>query len=249
MNKLVWDKLNKVLVLIIIVIAFCASLAIMLKYKTEGETNMPFEVKKILIVSSAEAESKKENKENTKWNLNIDQYNDIYINFEKNEEFDQESYIREVTIENINIESPKKGEISIYMPNSTEGKLFSYEDNFKVNESLTYIGATEDNYKALQMANQGGTFLFRVVNRNVSEYVSNDDDEIHYDGTLLKKTNIKLEEIKTKISFDIVIKTNKSTYRGNVSITMPGDDIEEKGVSQTIIEDFSDVVFKRERSL
>jgi hypothetical protein len=39
MNKIIKEKLNKVLALLIIVIAFAITLIIMLKYKTEGEIN------------------------------------------------------------------------------------------------------------------------------------------------------------------------------------------------------------------
>ena len=55
MNSVLKENLNKIIVLFIIVIAFGISLAIMLKYKTEGETNMPWILNKILIVSSADA--------------------------------------------------------------------------------------------------------------------------------------------------------------------------------------------------
>ena len=55
------------------------------------------------------------------------------------------------------------------MPNPIEGKMFDYQDNLKVDGSLTYNGAVTDNMKALNVANQGGTILFRVVNKKVSE--------------------------------------------------------------------------------
>lgn len=249
MDIILKEKINRVVVLVIIVIAFVTALAVMLKYKTEGETNMPIVLKKVLIVSTAEAIPKSENTENQKWNLDINQYNDIYINFEKNEEYKKNSYIQSISIENINIEKPKVGEVSIYMPNSTEEKLFSYEDIFLVKDSLTYKGASKDNLKTLEIANQGGTFLFRVLNKHVGEYISNEDDEIRYDGTLLKKSNIKVEDLKTKINFDIVIKTNKTTYRGNITMEMPSENIEDEGVSQTSLENFDNIVFKRERNV
>ena len=51
----------------------------MIKYEVEGETNMPFTLKKIQTISSAEATTKSENPENYKWKIDINQYNDIYI--------------------------------------------------------------------------------------------------------------------------------------------------------------------------
>lgn len=246
MNKVIKEKINQGLVLLVIVVAFVISLTIMLKYKTEGEQNMPFNLKKILIISSAEAVSKTENPENQKWNIDINQYNDVYIEIQKNENYKKDAYIEEITIENIQIENPIKGEVSLYMPNSTEDKMFSYEDNFKIKNSLTYKGTKENNTKKLTIANQGGTMLFRIINEKVGEYISNNDDELAYDGTLLEKTNVNMDEIKFKVKFDLVIKTETNKYRGNIKIELPYGEINKEGVCRNNIENFEEVVFKRE---
>lgn len=254
MNKVLKEKIKQVIVLLIIVITFGITLSIMFKYKTEGENKLPFNLSKIMIVSSAEAESKEENPNNNKWNLDINQYNDIYIEIAKNEEYStfaygsnsQYTYIKSVKIENINISTPKKGTIYKYMPYSQENKLFSYEDNYEIKDSLTFNGAEANNTKQLQISNQGGTVLFRIVNKDVSEFVSDGDDEISYDGTLLSKTGVTLEDVKVNVSFDIVIETDKTTYRGKISFVLPCGSIETDGVSQQVITDFSNVVFKRE---
>ena len=173
MNKVLKEKIKQVLVFLIIVIAFGFTLSIMLKYKTEGETNLPFNLSKILIVSSAEAESKDQNPNNNKWNIDINQYNDIYIELGKNNDYEVTSYIKSVKIENINISKPNKGTIYKYMPYSGEGKLFSYEDNYEIVDSLTLEGSETNETKNLKISNQGGTILFRIVNKDVSEFVSN----------------------------------------------------------------------------
>ena len=89
---------------------------------------------------------------------------------------------------------------------------------------------------------------FRVLNKDISKYISDDDDEIHYDGSLLEKTGVTVEEISAELNFDLVIKTNKSTYRGNFTIQVPNENLEKDGVSQKTIDDFSNIIFKRERS-
>ena len=246
MNKVLKEKIKQVLILLIIVIAFGFTLSVMLKYKTEGENKLPFNLNKIMIVSSAEAENKKENPNNNKWNIDINQYNDIYIEIGKNEDYEVTSYIKSVKIENINISKPNKGTIYKYMPYSGENKLFSYEDNYKIEDSITYQGSETNDTKQLKISNQGGTILFRIVNKNVSEFVSNGDDEISYDGTLLAKTGVAYEDIKSTVSFDIVITTDRTTYRGKVNFEIPSQNIETDGVSQQVITDFSNVVFKRE---
>lgn len=242
MNKIIKNKINKGIVLAIIILAFGFALTIMLKYTTEGETNMPFNLKKILIISSAEAKTKSENNENYKWNIDINQYNDIYIELKKNENYDTVRYIEKITLENFNVDNEN---VEIYMPNSTEEKLFSYEENFKVEGALTYNGASENNEKTLNIANQGGTILFRVVNKNISEYQSNEGDEIEYDGTLLKLSNTDIEKSKITISFDIIIQTDLNRYKGNVTLNLPSGDITEEGVTRQTIENFDDIIFKR----
>ena len=245
MNKIIKNKINKGIVLAIIVLSFGLSLSIMLKYKTEGETNMPFTLKKIQTISSAEATTKSENPENYKWNIDINQYNDIYIELQKNPESDLISYIEQITLENSEIKSKNSENIKIYMPNSTEGKRFIYEDNFKVEGALTYKGASESNEKTLSIANQGGTILFRVLNQNISEYYSNEDEEMMYDGRLLEKSNVNLEDTKIILSFDIIIQTDKIKYKGRITLELPTGDIKKEGVTTKTIENFENIVFKR----
>ena len=242
MNRVIRNQINKGILFAIIVIAFASILMIMLKYKTEGETNMPFKLKKILTVSSIEAQTNPENPEEFKWNLNLNQYNDIYIEVEKNEQNSEEGYIESITLENFYV---SKNNVEIYMPSSKEEKLFSYEDGFKVLGSLTYKGAAETNQKALNIANQGGTILFRSVNKNIAKFQSNEGEEISYDGKLLQKVNMKQEDLTFDISFDIIIKTNNNKYKGTYKGTLPAGDLIKDGVCKKTEEDLKDIIFKR----
>lgn len=248
MEKNKKEKLKLAVTLAIIIIAFGISITIMLKYSEEGETNMPFKLSEIIVVSSAEGVTKEENPENYKWNLSIMQYNDIYMQISKNEEYNKNAYIESVTIENFSFTNPKIGNTRVYMPNSKDGGLFSYDDSYLIQRSLTYKGAESSNTKTLQISSQGGIVLFRAANTGVGEYVSNDDAEISHDGTLITKTNATLEDLKYTISFDIVIDTNIAKYRGNVSLELPCSDILTEGTSQLDEKDCSNIIFKRENT-
>ena len=247
MNKVVKEKLKEAIVLFIIIIAFGSVLAIMLKYENEGEKNMPFVLSEMVVISSVDETEKAENPENYKRNIDIHQYNDIYLSFKKNSEFEESAFIENIMLENMKVETKEGNIISFYMPNSVEGKRFSYEDNYLINKSLTFKGAMQDNEKALEVGNQGGRILFRVANKNIAEYVSNEEEEIIYDGTLLKKLGLSSENINVNLSFDIVIETNISNYRGNIEINLPCGDILNQGVCNIDKTDFSDVAFKREK--
>ena len=69
-----------VLVLILIIIAI-----IMIKYEVEGEQNMPFNLKSISVMSTAQTEDIKN--EGDTWKANLIQKNDIYFAFEKNSNY------------------------------------------------------------------------------------------------------------------------------------------------------------------
>ena len=240
------EKLKLAVTLAFIVIAFGIAITIMLKYSQEGETNMPFNLSEIIVVSSAEGVTKEENSDNYKWNLNIMQYNDIYLQIAKNEDYNKNAYIENVTIENFSFTNPRIGNTRVYMPNSTEGSLFTYDDSYLIQRSLTYKGAESSDTKTLKISSQGGMVLFRATNTEVGEYVSNDDAEISHNGTLITKTNTTLDDLKYTISFDIVIETNIASYRGNVSLELPCGDILTEGTSQLDQKDCSNIVFKRE---
>ena len=207
---------------------------------------MPFNLSEIIVVSSAEGISKSENPNNYKWNLDIMQYNDIYLHIDKNHNYDKNAYLESVTIENFSFTTPNVGNTRIYMPNSTEGSLFKFDDSYLINRSLTYEGAESSNTKTLKISSQGGNVLFRAANTAVGEYVSNDDAEIAHNGTLITKTGVSFEDLKYNISFDLVIDTNIATYRGNVSLQLPVGDILVEGTSQLDQKDCSNIVFKRE---
>jgi hypothetical protein len=238
----------KLCVAISIFIMIVAIVVIMiLKYQVNGETNMPFNLSKITIVSTAEGEQNKEDGgENYKWNFNINQSNDVYFNIEKNEEYKRSEIIKSVEISNISIKkNPSKGTIKVYMPNSGDGRRYVYDDSFLVKDKLEYNGAKANNEKNLEIGNQGGNILIRFANADVANYTSNDDTEIVHDGTLLKKTGITNEELQFTVNFDFIINTGKINYKANISLDLPYGNILENGKTELEKTDMSDIVFKR----
>ena len=217
----------------------------MIKYEVEGDKNMPFDLSKIVIVSTAEGI---ENKGKNKWDFNIYQNNDIYFYIDKNEQYQgKDTHIEKIRIENIQItEKPKVGEIKAYMPNSTEGRLYSYEDTYIIEDKLEYRGASKSNSRTLEIGNQGGSALIRFSNTNLGNYSSNQDKEIVHDGTLLKKLKLVQEDINFTVSFDFVIEVSNHQYRAKINLQLPYGNIEQEGTSSFEKTDMSDVIFKRE---
>lgn len=227
---------------IIVLILIIAGI-IMLRYQVEGETNLPFELSKMIVVSTAES-NEIEAAADTKWNFSVNQYNDIYLEIQKNDEYTKNTNIKNITFENFVIEKNSGAEnIKLYRANS-EGKVVEDEAHL-VGNSLTYKGEKETNLDELKISNQGSIILLRSVNQNVCEVRSNDEEIIH-DGTLLAKGNANSEDLNYKLSFDVVIETSRDIkYKGTISIELPTGDVQTQGKTQLEKTDFSDVIFKR----
>lgn len=227
---------------IIVLILIIAGI-IMLRYQVEGETNLPFELSKMIVVSTAES-NEIEAAADTKWNFSVNQYNDIYLEIQKNDEYTKNINIKNITFENFVIEKNSGAEnIKLYRANS-EGKVVEDEAHL-VGNSLTYKGEKETNLDELKISNQGSIILLRSVNQNVCEVRSNDEEIVH-DGTLLAKGNAKSEDLNYKLSFDIIIETSRNIkYKGTITIDLPTGDVQTQGKTQLEKTDFSDVIFKR----
>ena len=232
-----------VTVLIIIILLVAIS---MIRYEVEGDKNMPFNLSKIIVVSTAEGIEAEGDK---KWNFNVYQNNDVYIYFDKNENYwGEDKTIKSLKIENIAItKSPIKGEVKEYMANSIEGRLFTYQDEYIIQEGkLEYKGAEESNPQTIEIGTNGGSALIRFCNTGLGEYSSDSDDEIIHDGTLLEKVDVSNEDVQFDVSFDLVVVVDNCNYRANVTLQMPCGNIVEEGTCSIEKTDMSDVIFKRE---
>ena len=229
-----------IIVIIIVAIIFTA-LMLILKYEEKGETNMPFNISKISIISTTDAEQI-EDKKNL-WNKAIQQNNDIYIYIEKNESYQKIETIKNIKINNIKvIETPQKGEIQMYRPSTSEKELFQNKEEYAVTE-LSFLGEQQTNIQNLQISNQGGIIAFRCANEKLGNYISN-EKQINYDD-LLKKINITQDQIKAKISFELsIILQDEKEFKTTVELDIPIEGVVENGRSSIEKTDLN-LVFKR----
>lgn len=179
-----------------------------------------------------------------KWNLNLIQNNDIYIDIIKDKNYGKQEIIDKVIIDNFKIEDePKKGKIKIYRPDS-QNLSFTNKEEYKVENEIQYNGAEKSDLNNLKIANQGGLIILRFVNQDLGNYKT-DEDEIIHDGTLLNKIGLTNEDIQFKVSFDISIElTSGKKYKANVNIEMPIGNLIGEGTTNTQING-NDIVFKR----
>lgn len=236
--------LNICIICIIIVAIIFTAVMLALNYDEKGETNMPFKVSKISIVSTVNGQDV-ENSE-AKWDINVIQNNDVYIYIEKNDEYKKQETIKSVKLENITVaEKPQIGGIKIYKPISSDAVLFENKDENIVSE-LEYKGAKSTDAKKLQISNQGGVLIFRCANNNIGTYTSNDDAEINYNN-LINKLNIDENSLTSRIKFNIEITLNSGrTFRAdNVEIQIPNEGLAQNGTVGHEYVDLQSIVFKR----
>ena len=242
LNKLILK--SAYIVIIVLIIAIIALL--ILKYEVEGEKNMPFKLSSIIVVSNAEGYQEKQNKDYA-WDVEIYQSNDIYLNIEKNKNYKETEAIKSVIIENINInKQPQVGILEFYRPGSDSIQTYNYTDEFKIVDRVEYLGDKNSDIKNLKISNQGNTLIIRAVNKTGERYMSN-EKEFEHNGRLLNKAQISHEQIKSKISFDLIISLESgNTFRTNIELDLPVGDISQEGSSNLEITDMKNIVFKRE---
>lgn len=234
---------RKIISIFLVASAIIVVSYIMLKYDVEGEKNLPFSINQILIVSTVDGHGNEDN--DNVWNIGVEQVNDIYIYIDKTVEDDQT--IKEIKLENFNLTtSPQKGQVKLLRPTGELANLYlnSQEDFF--NEGLTYLGGRIDDMKSLEISNDGGVLGFRLSITDLDNFISDDKEEISYDGRLLSDIGVTLEEIKFSVNFDIIITTSENiNFKGTINLSLPLDDVIEKGKTDIKITDFENVVFKR----
>lgn len=241
------EKIKWFITIGFIVMSFIIVLALMIVYHYDGEIRMPFVLDKILIVSSADG--KNNSTDDTKWNIDINQYSDIYIKISKNDKVNKTEFLKSVRIENMTVENSDNNKVKFYMPNSGSGdSLFVYDDMYLFDRNLTYQAGVIDDAKTLKIGNQGGTIVFRTAKTNIANYSAESKESINYNGLLLKNVNISSESLKYKIKFDLIIETTSTTYKTSLSYDVPVGKIENEGISKLYVEDFDKIIFKRVKS-
>lgn len=244
------SKVNKLILksayitIIILIIAVIALL--ILKYDVEGEKNMPFKLSSIIVVSSAEGYQEKEN-QNYKWDVELFQNNDIYLNIEKNKNYKEIESIKSIEIENIQVsKSPVIGKFKFYRTSGQEANVFTYKEEYEIKDKIEYKGDLNTDLNNLKISNQGGTIIIRAVNETGKRYKSN-EKEIEHNGKILEKAGISYEEITAIIKFDLIIKLKSDiSFKSTIELELPTGNVIEQGSSSKEIKNMKNIVFKRD---
>jgi len=239
---------KKASIISLIIIFIFVILLIMFKYEIEGENkeNLPFFIEKISVVSTADG-IKNTGQTEYLWSGELIQVNDIYIKIAKTQTQDQktsqEEILQNVIIQNIETIPPIKGNINSSRITKNEDSSNKY-----VNENLyelKFVAAQSTSLENLTIANQGGNIGLRIMNSGLGQYNSN-EEEINYDGRILKLENITNEDIRCKVRFDILIEVlDGIKYKTNVELELPTGNILENGVEIEEYSNIENLVYKR----
>ena len=244
MRKLKFLKKSFVIFAVAIIAIIVGS--IIVRYSVEGEENLPFEVSKIMVISNAYGQQKEESQ--NKWDLDLVQNNDVYIDILKNKNYNKDEIIDKVILSNFWIEEkPQKGEVTIYNASSLENGVYHNQEQYKVIDKLEFEGNEEKtDIKNFQISNQGGLILLRVVNQNIGTYTSNEEAEIRHDGSILTKAGVTNEDITFKLTFDLSIELkSEKNYKTKVNLEMPKGNLTGEGTTNYQIFGKEELVFKR----
>lgn len=231
-----------VVMFILIMVILIASL-LMFRYHVEGETNLPFQLKKINVISTAESSITQDEK--NIWHADILQKNDIFFVIEKNSEYKKDELIKKVSFENFEVTKTNNNMVvEIYKPTTTVN-TYNYSEEYKT-QKLEYVGGQSTNTETLQINNQGGLIGFSIASDNLGEYIFSENEELPSDGRLLEKAGIKAEDMNFKITFDLIIETESNhKFKANITLDLPTGNILKDGVGSFEDTKLENVVFKR----
>jgi len=193
---------------------------------SELNENLPFALEKILLFSSATAES---DSLNQLLSLNISQYCDIAIYLNKLENID--TTISSLYIDNISISSPEIGTPYLYKKNINDMGKSSFEENNIIGDRFDFNIINSDatiNYSNYEIYNNCTTPIsLGFYNKHIkSDFILDlDSTEVSYNGLLLKEALIPLTSLYCNVSFTINIITNSNEhYICNVNFDIPFED-------------------------
>lgn len=242
-------NINKQIIFLIIVFIAIIILCLLInliytkhKAKTNFESDLlssndysdTFSIDKIVLYSSANATSNETSR--NLWNINVYQFTDmaIYLNNNSKSSLSSKNTIKELYIDNIKYSPlPEKGTPELYykaivnfgIPSLKDENLVQDKLNFKIiNSKDTLDTNTASFYETCQTP-----ITLQFVNKDIkaNAIIPNTGEALIFDGSLLSKTNIALNNIKTSISFNINLTNNlDEKYVYNVNFEIPLEDNE-----------------------
>lgn len=235
-KKIVLTIITVILLIITIILVFIVVNRYMLQKSLQSSVDefasknqsTIFKIDEIVLFSSCDAKNKTGSITNYTVE-NLYQYTDIaFFISSTSQEKNAENTFKKVSINNIQFnEAPTSGAPNLYFKsinNFSKGEIIDENlitDNFEFD--VTSKDEADLN-KPILYNNLANPITLSYINTNIKpDYtITNTANPITYDGSLLKRCNIPLNEIAAKLSFDVNIVNNKDEeFKCSVFINIP----------------------------
>lgn len=235
-KKKVLSIITLVLFILVVFLAFLVLSKIVLKTNFEKSilpfanknSETIFNINQIVLFSNCDAKNK--NISTTNYTLeNIYQYTDIAFFIDSpQEEKTSKNTLKDVTIENINFSTPpSSGEPSLYFKSINNFARSELNDENKIEDKLDFSITSEDSTDLstpVLYNNLANPITLSYINSNIkTDYTITDTSTpITYDGTLLSRCAVPLDDISCSFSFDVFVTNNQDEkYKCTVFIDVP----------------------------
>ncbi len=194
-----------------------------------------FSIEKIYLCSSANVN--RNNSGETLKNLNLYQYTDIAIylnNYEEELGITSENTLKELYIDNITIEANNEiGEQYLGYSNllqiGSKNQEVKLEHVDKIDFNIVYTNEQNENAdysKPTFYADCSNPITLRYINNLHNKYLLEDDNSVAFDGTLLEKAGVNVEDISCRLKLKINLVTTDEKYHSCwLSFSIPLQDI------------------------
>lgn len=209
-------KIKYILLMILIILAVIGGYIIANPKIQVTEEKEAFQINKIVLYSSANAVSNEGL--DKKWELDIYQYTDIAIYLEKLENND----VERIYIDNISIsEPPQLGQANVYKKD-IEDFAKPMQLN-KVADEIEY--GVAENGEFLQNCTK--PIIISYLNNVKQDYaITNINEKLEYNETVLKRARILTSEIKAQISFNVnIVDSEEVKHTCNVELEIPVEEL------------------------
>lgn len=188
--------------------------------------NIPFSLNKIILFSSATAET---GSVNQSLSLDIAQFCDIGIYLNNTDK--ENTAIKSLFINDIAISSPELGTPCLYKKCINDLGKCSFTDNAIIENDFSFSMVNSSNslnYDNYELASDGSTPIsLGFYNKDIKKDFITNNNEISYNGTLLKTAVIPQSSINCNISFVLnIITEQEEHYICNISFDIPFEDEE-----------------------
>ena len=195
---------------------------------SEKNQNKIFSIDRIVFFTNSDAKNKTSSSSNFTIE-NLYTYTDIALFINKtSEENNLENTLKSVKMTNIQItKKPELGNPGLYYKSINNFAKSEFNEENKIEEELIFSITSEDttNFDEPVLYNNcANPITISYINQNIkSDYTITDtQNPIVYDGSLLKRCGVTLNYIEANISFDIYVENNKNEkYKTSIYMKIP----------------------------